>query len=106
MKVTSRLLGGRDNAISLASSLGSDLQPLTSQDNALCICLWIIWVKSLVSACVSVDERGCGYVDNTPIARSGQVAGLRCHVAARPGTLADLTLSDRQTPGLRGATWS
>jgi hypothetical protein len=56
MKVTSRLLGGRDNAISLASSLGSaDLQPLTSQDNALCISLWIVRINSQVSTCLAVD---------------------------------------------------
>jgi hypothetical protein len=37
---------------------------LTSQDNALCTSLWILQVKSLVSACRTVDGRGCGNVDN------------------------------------------
>jgi hypothetical protein len=33
------------------------LQPLTSQDNALCISLWIISENFLVSACPAVDDR-------------------------------------------------
>jgi len=54
------------------------LQPLTSQDNALCTILWIIRVNMLVSACPAVDDRGCGNVDNRGGAQSCQVAGLRC----------------------------
>jgi len=98
MAVTSRPPGRRDDAISLASSVGSCfLLPLTSQDNALCASLWIIPVKSLVSARSLVDERGCGNVDNRGGAQSCQVGGLR----GRPLLRRDLlTLSDRHRTDL------
>ena len=48
----------------LSPSAHAHLQRLTSQDNALCTSLWILPVKSLVSACPAVDGRGCGNVDN------------------------------------------
>jgi len=67
------------------------LQPLTSQDNALCTRLWIIRVNSLVSACPAVDDRVCGNVDNGGGTQSCQVAGLRCPLLKGPGLL---TLSD------------
>jgi hypothetical protein len=70
------------------------LQPLTSQDNALCTSLWIIRANWLVSACPVVDDRGCGNVDNRGGAQSCQVAGLRRRLLTGPGLLADLTLSD------------
>ena len=54
------------------------LLSLTSQDNALCITLWIIQANSQVSVGLPVDDRGCGYVDNRGGTRSCQVAGLRC----------------------------
>ena len=54
------------------------LQPLTSQDNALCTSLWIIRVNSLASAFPAVDDRVCGNVDNRGGTQSCQVAGLRC----------------------------
>ena len=79
MMVTFRPSGGRDNAISLAFSLGSCVPAaLTSQDNALCTNLWIILGNSLVSAYPAVDERDCGNVDKRGGAQSCQVAGLRC----------------------------
>jgi hypothetical protein len=85
------------------------LQPLTSQDNALCTDLWIIQVNSLVSACPAVDDRGCGNVDNRRGVQSCQVAGLRCRLSRGPGLPADLTLSDQHEPDLTpqpsGAVW-
>ena len=52
------------------------LQPLTSQDNALCTSLWTIQVNTLVSACPVVDDRGCGNVDNRGGMQSRQVAAF------------------------------
>ena len=86
MQVISRPAGGRDDANFTGFSLGSCLPAaLTSQDNALCASLWIIPVKSLVSARSLVDERGCGNVDNRGGGRSCQVGGPRgrfCRVRA------------------------
>ena len=48
----------------LSPSAHAHLRRLTSQDNALCTSLWILQVKSLVSACRAVDGQGCGNVDN------------------------------------------
>jgi hypothetical protein len=70
------------------------LPSLTSQDNALCTILWIIQANSQVSACLAVDDRGCGNVDNRGGARSCQVAGLRSRLLKDPDLRADLTLSD------------
>jgi len=101
MKVTSCPPGRRDDAISPAPPLAhACLQPLTSQDNALCTILWIIRVNMLVSACPAVDDRGCGNVDNRGGAQSCQVAGLRGRLLKGPGLLADLTLSDQRRTDL------
>jgi hypothetical protein len=101
MKVTSRPPGRRDNAISLAFSLGScSPAALARQDNALCASLWIIPVNSLVSSCPAVDDRGCGNVDNRGGTQSCQVAGLRGRLLKGPGLLADLTLSDQRRTDL------
>ena len=97
MKVTCRLLGGRDNAMSLASSLGSaDLQPLTSQDNALCISLWIVRINSQVSTRPAVDSRRCGNVDNRGGARPARSRAF----AAAFGGFGLLTLSDQRRADL------
>ena len=76
------------------------LQPLTSQDNALCTILWIIRVNTLVSACPAVDDQGCGNVDNRGVTQSCQVAALRGPLLKGRGLLADLTLSDQRRTGL------
>jgi hypothetical protein len=77
----SRPPGSRDDAISLASPLAhAHLSPATSHDNALCTNLWIIRVNLLVSACLAVDNRGCGNVDNRGGVQSCQVGGLRCRL--------------------------
>jgi hypothetical protein len=72
-----------------------NLQPLTSQDNALCINLWTVQVNLLVSGYPAVDDRGCGNVNNRDRTRFCQVAGLRSRPVRDPGLPADLTLSDQ-----------
>lgn len=39
-------------------------QPRACQGNALCIGLWMIYVKTLVNRSTAVDECCCGKVDN------------------------------------------
>jgi hypothetical protein len=71
------LAGGITRYHWLSPLVHAYLLPLTSQDNALCTSLWIIRVKWQVSACLAVDDRTCGNVDNRSGAQSCQVAGLR-----------------------------
>ena len=62
------------------------LLPLTSQNNALCINLWILLVNTLVRPPRRVDERACGNVDNRGDAKSCQVQGLATDFEGRaPG---------------------
>lgn len=81
-----------------------NLQPLTSQDNVLCINLWTVQANLLVSGGVAVDGRGCGNVNNRDGAQFCQVAGLRGRLLRDPGLPADLTLSDQRGMDLRRRT--
>ena len=52
--------GSRDQHESMLLSR----QPRGCKASVLCISLWMIYPNTLVSRCASVDERGCGKVDN------------------------------------------
>ena len=63
-----------------------NLQPLTSQDNALCTNLWTIHLNSLVSDQSAVDDRGCGNVNNRGSENFCQVASLPSRLLKDPGS--------------------